>query len=198
MAEGYLPRSATNTEGLDYEALLYCKTNIAGFFFDGFLEVGLSSDLEITSNPVETGASIADHAYVKPREITMSIMMSDVHQSLIPGQFDGGWSRSVKALDLLRELQASRVPFSILCRFGLFDNMLISSISASDDADTYQALRAQVKLVEIPMARVKTVQISAASQTTIATEMGKLQPVNTTEDENRSILKQLYNSFTGG
>ena len=102
MADGYLARSATNTDGMTLEAMLYCKTNIAGYFFDGFMDIDVASELEVTENPVETGTAIADHSYVKPTEVTMQVIMSDVHQSLVPGQFTGGWSRSVTAYKILK------------------------------------------------------------------------------------------------
>lgn len=191
MADGYLARSATNTDGMTVEAMLYCKTNIAGYFFDGFMDIDVASELEVTENPVETGTAIADHSYVKPTEVTMQVIMSDVHQSLVPGQFTGGWSRSVTAYKILKEIQTKRIPIAVLCRLGLFENMVIRRLQANDTADTYQALSATVTLVELPIARVKTVEISLASQTTINTEMGKLQAVDTTDKEDESILYML-------
>lgn len=191
MADGYLARSATNTDGMTVEAMLYCKTNIAGYFFDGFMDIDVASELEVTENPVETGTAIADHSYVKPTEVTMQVIMSDVHQSLVPGQFAGGWSRSVTAYKILKEIQTKRIPIAVLCRLGLFENMVIRRLQANDTADTYQALSATVTLVELPIARIKTVEISLASQTTINTEMGKLQAVDTTDKEDESILYML-------
>lgn len=191
MADGYLARAATNTDGMTVEAMLYCKTNIAGYFFDGFMDIDVASELEVTENPVETGTAIADHSYVKPTEVTMQVIMSDVHQSLVPGQFAGGWSRSVTAYKILKEIQTKRIPIAVLCRLGLFENMVIRRLQANDTADTYQALSATVTLVELPIARVKTVEISLASQTTINTEMGKLQAVDTTDKEDESILYML-------
>lgn len=188
MAEGYLARSATNTDGMSYEAMLYCKTNIAGYFFDGFISTKVSHSLEITENPVETGSAVVDHAYVKPSEVTMQIKMSDVHQSLISGQFEGGWSRSIKAYDILRKIQTDRIPVSVLSPVALFDNMLIKSMEVDCNSNTYRGLSASVTLVEIPIARVKTVAISAASQTTLETEMGKISAVDTSSAENSSIL----------
>lgn len=191
MADGYLARSATSTDGMTVEAMLYCKTNIAGYFFDGFMDIDVASELEVTENPVETGTAIADHSYVKPTEVTMQVIMSDVHQSLVPGQFTGGWSRSVTAYKILKEIQTKRIPIAVLCRLGLFENMVIRRLQANDTADTYQALSATVTLVELPIARIKTVEISLASQTTINTEMGKLQAVDTTDKEDESILYML-------
>lgn len=191
MADGYLARSATSTDGMAVEAMLYCKTNIAGYFFDGFMDIDVASELEVTENPVETGTAIADHSYVKPTEVTMQVIMSDVHQSLVPGQFTGGWSRSVTAYKILKEIQTKRIPIAVLCRLGLFENMVIRRLQANDTADTYQALSATVTLVELPIVRIKTVEISLASQTTINTEMGKLQAVDTTDKEDESILYML-------
>ncbi len=194
MSEGYLAKSATDTTGMSYDAMLYCKTNIGGDFFDGFITVDVTSELEITENPVETGTAIADHAYVKPVQIDMNIVMSDVHKSLVAEQFTGGWSRSVKAFELLTKMQTDRIPVSVLTRVGLYENMLIKRIVSNDDAKTYRGLNAQVSLVELPIARVRVVEISSAPQTTIDTEMGKINATNTTEKEDSSILWQI----TGG
>ena len=75
MAEGYISPNGSPTAGLTYDAMLYCKTNIGGYFFDGFMQVDHNIELQTTENPVETGASIVDHAYVKPAEVVMRVMM---------------------------------------------------------------------------------------------------------------------------
>ena len=191
MSEGYIATSGTPTAGLTYDALLYCKTNIGGYFFDGFIKVDHSIELQTTSNPVETGASIVDHAYVKPAELTMKVMMSDVHQSLVPEQFTGASFRSVNAWQVLRKLQSDRIPMSVFTRLGLYTNMLITKLTASDTAETFRALSAEVTLREIPVARVKTVKISSADQTTINTEMGKIE-ASQINNELQSLLYQWY------
>ena len=191
MATGYLSPNGTNTSGLSYDAMLYCKTNIGGYFFDGFMQVDHNIELQTTENPVETGASIVDHAYVKPAEVVMRVMMSDVHQSLVPGQFTGTRFRSTNAWQVLRKLQSDRIPMSIFTRLGLYTNMLITKLSASDTAETFRALSAEVTLKEIPVARVKTVKISSADQTTVNTEMGKIE-ASQVSNELQSLLYQWY------
>ena len=191
MSEGYIATSGTPTAGLTYDALLYCKTNIGGYFFDGFMQVEHNIELQTTSNPVETGASVVDHAYVKPAELVMKVMMSDVHQSLVPGQFTGASFRSVNAWQVLRKLQSDRIPMSVLTRLGLYTNMLITKLTTSDTAETFKALSAEVTLREIPVARIKTVKISSADQTTINTEMGKIE-ASQINDELQSLLYQWY------
>ena len=191
MSEGYISTSGTPTSGLTYDALLYCKTNIGGYFFDGFMQVDHTIELQTTENPVETGASVVDHAYVKPAKVVMKVMMSDVHQSLVPDQFSGASFRSVNAWQVLRKLQADRIPMSIFTRLGLYTNMLITSLTASDTPETFRALSAEVTLKEIPVARIKTVKISSADQTTVNTEMGKIE-ASQINDELQSLLYQWY------
>lgn len=188
---GYLSPSATNTQGISPNALVFCKTNIGGYFFDGFITVTHNKQLEITQNPVETGASIVDHAYVKPATVTMKIIVSDAHASLVEGQFSDSWSRAVAAWNVLKQLQEDRVPVSVLTKLDLYENMLIQNLQATDEANTYTTLSADVTLQEIPIARVRTVKISSADQTTIDTEMGKIE-VEKATSELKSILYQAF------
>lgn len=184
---GYLAKSGSDTTGLSYDAMLFCKTNIAGYFFDGFMSVSHERKLTITQNPVETGAAIVDHAYVNPSSVTMQIMMSDVHQSIIPGQFSDLTFRHTSAWAVLKQIQESRIPVDVFTKLGYYKNMLIEEISADDTKETFRALSATVKLTEIPVARVKTVKISKASQTTINTKMAEVQVDNI----DRSILSRI-------
>ena len=80
---------------------------------------------------------------------------------------------------------------SAFTRLGLYTNLLITKLTATDTAETFRALSAEVTLKEIPVARVKTVEISAADQTTINTEMGKLEALKV-DDELQSLLYQWY------
>lgn len=197
MADGYLAQPFKGIQNNGYDALLYCKTNIAGFFFDGFLNVSHERKLTTTSSPVETGAAIVDHAYVEPARITMKIIVSDVHQSLIPGQFDGGYARHTQAWQLLKQLQNDRIPMYVFTKLDTYENMLITSISANDNSDTFECLIADVELTEIPVARVKEVKITSADQTTISTEMGKITAYNVDQSALKALINYL-NSFVGG
>lgn len=191
MAQGYLSPSINDPLPSEYNSLIYCKTNIGGYFFDGIMNINHTRELEITENPVETGASIVDHSYVKPATIIMDVLMSDVHRSIYPGQFDGAKSRSLAAWDVLNKIQSSRIPCSVFTPLGLYNNMLVSSIEATEDASTVHALNAKVTLREIPIARIKTVKISSAPQTTNSTNLGQLEasPIGGTLG---SILYELF------
>ncbi|WP_201264983.1 phage baseplate protein [Brevibacillus reuszeri] len=166
-------------------SLVYLKTNIGGWFFDAFLRSTHTSRLKITEHPVQVGAALTDHSYLEPKELTMEIGMSDAATSLIPGQFTGGWSRSVQAFKVLQELQAIRVPIQVHSRLGLYQNMLIEEITAPDDFTTLNGLRCTVTLREIIVAQVRTVKISSKPAVTDRANKGKLEPIT-----NQSNLKQ--------
>lgn len=191
MVQGYLSPSVNDPLPSEYNSLIYCKTNIGGYFFDGIMNINHTRELEITENPVETGASIVDHSYVKPATITMEVLMSDVHRSIYPGQFDGAKSRSFAAWDVLNKIQSSRIPCSVFTPLGLYNNMLVSSIEATEDSSTVHALSANVTLREIPIARIKTVKISSAPQTTNSTNLGQLE-ASTVGGTLGSILYELF------
>lgn len=174
----------------DTSQLIYVKTNIGGFFFDAFIKEEHTTSLTITNHPVETGAAISDHAYVNPAQLVMDIGMSDVSESLVSGQFSGGWSRSSTAYAILLELQKQRIPLQVLTRLNLYQNMLIETIAAPDDHTTLYGLKATVTMKEIFVATVQTVKISARPQVTDSTNRGEIQVTQPSQ----SILSQI----TGG
>jgi hypothetical protein len=173
--------------------LVFAKTNIGGWFFDAFLKMTHTSRLTITDQPVQTGAALTDHAYLQPKELTIEIGMSDVAKSFVPGQFSDGWSRSVTAYQVLRELQSMRVPIQVCTRLGLYQNMLIEVLSVPDDFTTYMGLRATVTFREILVAQVSTVQISSRPEVTNNSNRGKPEPIT----PNQSILNQMTKLFQG-
>jgi hypothetical protein len=173
--------------------LIYAKTNVGGWFFDAYLKMNHTSRLTITEHPVQTGAALTDHAFLQPRELSMDIGMSNVATSFVPGQFSQGYSRSVTAFQVLKDLQASRVPIQVHTRLGLYQNMLIEVLSAPDDYMTLNGLKATVTFREILVAQVKTVKISARPAVTDNSKRGSPEPVN----PNQSILKQALGGLLG-
>ena len=121
----------------------------------------------------------------------MQVLMSDVHRSIYPGQFDGAKSRSLAAWDVLKKIQESRIPCSVFTPLGLYNNMLIATIDTTENSKTVHGLNATVTLQEIPIARVKTVKISSAPQTTGSTNLGQLE-ASTIGGSLGSILYELF------
>lgn len=173
--------------------LIYVKTNIGGWFFDAFLHIDHTSKLKITEHPIQSGANVADHAFLEASELIMEIGMSDTARSLVEDQFTDNKPRSIVAYQILSDLQAQRIPLQVTTRLKVYKNMLVEVITVPDDYKTLYGLRATVTLREIMVAEVKTVKISARPQITGSTLRGSPEPVN----PNQSILKQAGNLFFG-
>lgn len=91
------------------------------------------SALEITSNPIETGAEANDHAYIKPKEVTLEI--ADQNAALI--------------YNLLVQFQETRVPFYLITGLTVYQDMLIQSIDATRDKTHSRILKATVNLKQV-------------------------------------------------
>lgn len=154
----------------------YIDTNPGGkggrYVFDAFFTIQHDTNLTITESPVQTGANISDHTYMEPKEVTFDIGMSDVMTSVIDGQFSDGNSRSVSAYNTLRQLQEQRISCTVVTRLGTYKNMLVETISTSDDNTRASSLRATVTMKEILVVAVQTVKISARPQTSNTTNNG--------------------------
>lgn len=117
------------------------------------VEEGHSDDLEITEHPVEQGATINDHAYKKPAEVTLR----------------GGWSNSSKEAGgnegyvremyaKLLELQEKREPFDLVTGKRAYKNMLIQSLAVTTDqtSETILLITATLKQVNIVQTQATT------------------------------------------
>jgi hypothetical protein len=158
------------------------------YVFDGVLRSEHRRELVVTSHPVQTGANISDHAYLKPARLKIEVKMSDAMQSYVAGQYAGTPSRSVSAYQTLLELQKNREALSIATRLQQYDNMLITDIRSEENPSTRFGLTAEVEFTEIIPAPQATAvssaitynglvgsRISARSQTTNKTVAGETQ-----------------------
>lgn len=112
--------SATDQEVLDLYPQV-TKRSISTFSGYACLEEDSSDELEITQHPVQRGANITDHAYLKPS--TVSIRFSYAPRTTPLSQL----------YTELRDLQASREPFTIVTGKRVYSNMLFKSIAVTTD-----------------------------------------------------------------
>lgn len=91
------------------------------------------SSVEITGNPIETGAEVNDHAYVKPKQVTLEI----------------GDKNAAETYNALMRFQATRLPFTLVTGLTVYQNMLIRDIDATRDAPTSRILSASIALQEV-------------------------------------------------
>lgn len=117
------------------------------------LNESANDTLTITKQPVQQGASIADHAYMEPTVFSCSIYMSD---NLLK-------SLSKVYKDFL-ELQSSRVPFSIVTPKRIYNNMMISSLGQTTDKNTENCLSIVLTCQEVIIVSVTTTQVPRIKQ----------------------------------
>lgn len=190
MAKG-LPKILPYKEDALQELVLI-KTNIAGYFFDGFLNVDHSLRTTITTHPVQEGANISDHAYNEPVELVMTIKMSDTKSDIVNSQFAGiSYTRSVGAFNILKEIQKQRLAFQVHTRLDTYQNMMITGLSVSDSLESLYGLEATVSLKQILVANVKTVKISKRIQTTVSSSSGTKNP----REVDESILSKILTYY---
>ena len=127
------------------------------YLFDAVFSAAHSLYVAVTDHPVQSGAAVADHAYVEPETVTLEIGVSDsmTNAAVIAGASE---SRSVSAFQKLREIALARRPVSLITRLGTYSNMLVSSVSAEESADTMAALRAEITLKALNL--VQTAEVS--------------------------------------
>ncbi len=182
----------------DQAQLIYLRTSISeqgsyGYFFDAVIKEEHVSTLKITEHPVQTGANIADHAYLMPGRITMEIGMSDVMDTLVQGQFSDYKSKSVSAYQTLKRLQADRSRLQIVTRLNTYQDMLLEVLSAPDSHETLYGLKATAVFKEVITVSVSVMRVSKRSQAAGKTSKGKVQLQPVTGDPSLLLLDDLKN-----
>jgi len=155
------------------EDKLYLRTNIDGYFFDGFVKVNQTHSLAVTSHPVQSGAAITDHAYKEPVSIRATIIVSD---AFVTDDKDrereanyfraNGATKSMGAFNVLKQLQAQRKLLTVVTPYGSYSNMLLTEIVADYSYKNIFNVVADVTLEEVIIANEKTVKVSSRAQTT--------------------------------
>ncbi len=176
------------------------------FGFDAVIRESHHSELEVTDNPLETGVVVSDHAFMRPDRLEVEAMVGDVwlHALDENGQpvkdtWQSEAGRSVSAFALIQELQRTAVPFNIQTGLRLYQNMVVVSLDADQDASTASALLFRAQLREIIRATTETVTYPPrkagkpkrqASKKVSAGEKQAVAPA--TEAKKQSILFQNF------
>ncbi|MDE9483692.1 hypothetical protein KKJ30_18555 [Xenorhabdus bovienii] len=166
---------------------------------------------EITEHPVQRGATISDHAYDKPSEVTMEIGFAG-GGSLIDG-FD---TSKIKLFDLdtgatlgkspkevyeqLLKLKASKEPFDVTTGKRQYKNMLIRAIEVTTDKTSENVLMVTLTLREVIIVETQTAPVTAPPErmkypldTAPAVDRGRVTPI--TIDTNQSLLNTGFNAL---
>ncbi|MDT9702007.1 phage baseplate protein, partial [Streptomyces sp. P17] len=89
--------------------------------------------VEITSNPIETGAEVNDHAYIKPKQVVLEVADRN----------------AAELYNALVRFQESRVPFYLVTGLTVYEDMLIQAIDADRDKIHSTILKATVTCKQV-------------------------------------------------
>lgn len=132
-----------------------------GFILPDCIIEEVSRDtLEITDHPVEQGAKISDHAYNKPREVTLRWSWSNT------GRYD---TYMQDQYNILAALQATREPFFIYTGKTRYQNMLVQSLGIVTDSSSEYALNAVMVCREVIIVSTSSTQVPQSAMSNPST-----------------------------
>lgn len=160
------------------------------YAFDAEIQIEHEQQLRKTEHPVQTGASISDHAFLEPARLILDIGMSDAMDAYFnPSTWSGNSSKSVSAYQTMLAMQFSRIPLSITTRLRSYQNMVIESLTPTDTYKTANGLRMRVELGQIFLAIVSQSTVSARPQDTSTTNLGTVntQPPSAAQQQLNAV-----------
>jgi hypothetical protein len=133
---------------------LFLGRNIGGLVADITIEEDGTDELEITSFPVEQGADITDHSFVRPSRVKIQVGYSN--SSPVSG---GDPNYIVNSYNALLSLQQGRQPFTVVTGKRTYDNMLIERLHQHTDQKLENALIIDVECRTIILTTTQTVSV---------------------------------------
>ena len=145
---------------------------------DAVVEETSRDDLQITEHPVEVGSTISDHAYAKPREVTLRWSWSNT------GRYES-FMQDVYAT--LKAIQVARQPMNIYTGKCAYQSMLIASLGVTTNTASEYSLASVMVCREVIIVSTQAVQVPQSAQSSpqstagIASQ-GTQQPVQQASD----------------
>ena len=136
-----------------FGTLLFRKGNFLGEIkLDIIITESASSTSRITKNPVENGADMNDHIIIEPMSFKMTAVVSNSISNILdlPTALDR--TKAQSAWNDLLELQMNREPFTLVQGLKTYDNIVIQSLTETQDKDTSKGLFFTATLTEIIVA----------------------------------------------
>ena len=165
------------------------KGKIGPIEIQAIFEEVLSDSLQVTEHPVEIGASITDHAYMRPSEVVLRCGWSNSSLNSVNGSATaasyGGYGVKDDYIggiySQLQALQRSRERFDIVTSKRLYKDMLITAMQVTTDHRTNNAL-----MVAITCRQIFVVGTRATSLPGMADQR---MPEVTAESQNRGVIQ---------
>lgn len=130
--------------------------NIGGIACDALIHHELGMETDIPDYPVEEGFSVQDTMILKPKTLTLTVIVSNTPITFRSGASPG---RVQQVASRFQELYAKRELITVTSAKGVFKNMGITSLSLPYDVSTKTSLEIPITLKEVLTTSSKTVTI---------------------------------------
>ena len=185
-----------NTEILGSLLLSGRGRTIMGLFADVTVEEKHKDEHKITEHPTEAGASISDHAFSEPPEVTMKVGWSESAGTLngfLGNTILGGNTSLTIVYQTLLQLKDRSTLLIISTGKRLYTNMLIKSLGCTTDMQTENVLMIDITFKKILITSTKVSAIAIENQaspeaTAGVADGGTVQP----KEVSTSVLGQLF------
>lgn len=144
--------------------------------------------LEITENPVQAGAAITDHAFLKPSELAMQVFLKQDSEETLQDLYQS-----------FLELQRERIPVSVTTGKRVFENLLLKEIEQTTNYQTENVLALSLVFREIIIQPVNEVVTKSDNNNKHGSskKRGEISPKKASEEQ-KSILSRLSGFVLGG
>lgn len=196
---------------MPFENLLVSSSrSIGGIQLDAILSESHTNVIRKTTNPVELGADITDHAIIEPKIINIQAQVSDTPINgaafgqivdLVTGLFGSSTSsnitRSNASYNAMVQLAEAREPIDVQTRLRLYSNMIITNISTTQDKDSSRVALMDITMEEILITNSTIVFIDSSQlrsgrtsqQASSSDNRGRVEPTVPDDATNTSVLR---------
>ncbi len=152
-----------------------------------------TGDVEVTTRPVESGATITDHAITKPRAVSATVFVSPVPRPEAPSLV----STVKDAADLLERIRVARQvnTLSVPGRIGPFEDLILTKYTVPTDYE--QDNRAEIEVEFIALVLVSAITNAPIPRRPRDRARVNRGPQATREEPRRSLAAALFEDVTG-
>ena len=158
--------------------LFFKKGNfISTIELDIIISESATATVRVTENPVENGANVNDHIIIEPLTFTTAGVVSNISSSTIgqftriPTIFSQNTAKSKEAWEALLELQINRTPFTLVQGLKEYNNIVLISLTESQDKDSANGLFFTATMKEIIFVGIKAITAEQFNEPPIADKM---------------------------
>lgn len=154
------------SQPITLQALFGAKRQIGTLTVDAIITEDTNDTLTITKQPVQTGASITDHAYLEPTILSMTILqqVSNPITQFVTTFAGAGTSGLAQLYQQFLDLQAQRIPFNVLTPKRIYKNMLLSVLRLNTSKTTENILALNITFQQVLFAAVGTTVVAPINQ----------------------------------